>query len=82
MRKNLFAAALHLSFFIFHFSPLLAEDVVKLEPTAGAAGEYNVTELLRVELMGDSIRFIASNEDKMVEILQNCDMSLVITVKE
>lgn len=48
-------------FFTLCLSALVAKNVVVLEPIAGAADKYSVEELLRVELTGDSIRFVASD---------------------
>lgn len=57
---------------------LSAEDVVRLEPAAGTADEYSVSELLRVELMGDSIRFIASDGTVAAEVYKYDYVKLTI----
>ena len=60
---------------------LSAEDVVRLEPAAGTADEYSVSELLRVELMGDSIRFIASDGTVAAEVYKYNYVKLTIADK-
>ena len=74
--------------FIFVFSLLSlsfciaqAEDVVRLEAAAGTASEYSVTELLRVELMGDSIRFIAADGTVTAEVYKYDYVKLTIADK-
>jgi hypothetical protein len=44
------------------------DKVVHLEPVAGEYIEYQVSELLRVEFEGDSIRFIAADGTLMAEV--------------
>ena len=51
-----------------------AEDVVRLESATGTASEYSVTELLRVELIGDSIRFIATDGTVAAEVYKYEDI--------
>jgi len=63
----------------FVLSPLVAEDVVVLEPTAGTDSKYKVAELLRVELMGDSIRFIASDGSVTAEVYKYDYVKLTIS---
>ena len=58
-----------------------AENVVRLEPVAGTASEYNVVELLRVELIGDSIRFIASGGSVAAEVYKYDYVKLTIADK-
>ena len=58
-----------------------AEDVVRLEAAAGTASEYSVTELLRVELMGDSIRFIAADGTVTAEVYKYDYVKLTIADK-
>ena len=82
MTKKIFAAALLLSIFSFQFSPLAAENVVRLEPVAGTASEYTVTDLLRVELMGDSIRFIAADGTVAAEVYKYDYVKLTIADQE
>jgi hypothetical protein len=66
------------TFCLVVFSPAKAEDVVKLEPLVGAASEYSVAELLRVELMGDSIRFIADDGSVVAEVYKYDYVKLTI----
>ena len=82
MTKKIFAAALLLSFFSFQFSPLSAENVVRLEPIAGMKTEYQVTDLLRVELMGDSIRFIGADGTITAEVYKYDYVKLTVADKE
>ena len=56
----------------------MAEDVVRLEPMAGTESEYSVAQLLRVELMGDSIRFIASDGSVAAEVYKYDYVKLTI----
>ena len=58
-----------------------AEDVVRLEPATGTASEYSVAELLRVEFVGDSIRFIASDGAVAAEVYKYDYVKLTITDK-
>ena len=81
MTKKIFAAALLLSFFSFHFSPATADEVVLLEPIAGTETEYQVTDLLRVELIGDSIRFIATDGTVAAEVYKYDYVKLTIADK-
>ena len=60
---------------------LLAEDVVVLESMAGTKSEYSVAELLRVELMGDSIRFIASDGSVAAEVYKYDYVKMTIADK-
>ena len=82
MTKKIFAALLLLSSFTFHLSPLSAENVVRLEPIAGMKTEYQVTDLLRVELMGDSIRFIAADGTVAAEVYKYDYVKLTVADKE
>ena len=82
MTKKIFAAALLLSSFTFHLSSLSAENVVRLEPIAGMKTEYQVTDLLRVELMGDSIRFIAADGTVAAEVYKYDYVKLTVADKE
>ena len=59
-----------------------AENVVRLEPTAGTASEYSVAELLRVELTGDYIRFIAQDGTQVAEVYKYDYVKLTIDEKE
>ena len=53
---------------LFSFAYLCAEDVVRLEGPAGAESEYAVADLLHVELIGDSIRFIGLDGSVVAEV--------------
>ena len=59
-----------------------AENVVRLEAAAGTASEYSVAELLRVELTGDYIRFIAQDGTQVAEVYKYDYVKLTITDKE
>ena len=61
---------------------LSAENVVRLEPAAGTGSEYSVTELLRVELIGDSIRFIATDGTVAAEVYKYDYVKLTIADKK
>ena len=60
------------------YTTAMAENVVRLEPAAGTASEYSVSELLRVELMGDSIRFIAADGTVTAEVYKYDYVKLTI----
>ena len=60
---------------------LSAENVVRLEATAGIGSEYSVAELLRVELIGDSIRFIATDGTVAAEVYKYDYVKLTIADK-
>ena len=55
---------------------------MRLEPTAGTASEYSVAELLRVELTGDYIRFIAQDGTQVAEVYKYDYVKLTIDEKE
>ena len=59
-----------------------AERVAKLEPVAGAETEYSVESLLRVELAGDSIRFIEKDGSVAVEVYKYDYVKLTFAEKE
>ena len=59
-------------------SALRADEVVRLEPVAGSASEYSVAELLRVELTGDSIRFIGTDGNLVAEVYKYDYVQLTI----
>ena len=59
-------------------SALRADDVVRLQPAAGSASEYSVAELLRVELAGDSIRFIGTDGALVAEVYKYDYVQLTI----
>ena len=64
------------------FCLVQAENVVRLEPTAGTASEYSVVELLRVELTGDYIRFIAQDGTQVAEVYKYDYVKLTVAEKE
>ena len=59
-------------------SALRADDVVRLQPAAGSPNEYSVAELLRVELAGDSIRFIGTDGALVAEVYKYDYVQLTI----
>lgn len=59
-------------------SALRADEVVRLEPADGSASEYSVAELLRVELSGDSIRFIGTDGTLVAEVYKYDYVQLTI----
>ena len=76
MKKLLFFSLLSLSAAVFCLAG--AENVVRLEPTAGTANEYSVAELLRVELTGDYIRFIGTDGTQVAEVYKYDYVKLTI----
>ena len=54
------------------------ENVVRLEAAAGTGSEYSVAELLRVELTGDYIRFIAQDGTQVAEVYKYDYVKLTI----
>lgn len=81
MIKKIFAALLLLVFSI-QFSAVSAEEVVRLEPVSGAESDYSVADLLRVELNGDYIRFIAQDGTPVAEVYKYDYVKLTIADKE
>ena len=75
MRKSFIAFVLST---LSLYTSAMAENVVRLEPATGTASEYSVAELLRVELMGDSIRFIASDGTVAAEVYKYDYVKLTI----
>ena len=63
------------------YTSAMAENVVRLEPIAGIKTEYQVTDLLRVELIGDSIRFIAADGTLTAEVYKYNYVKLTIADK-
>ena len=80
MKKLLFFCLLSLSAAVFCLAG--AENVVRLEPTAGTASEYSVAELLRVELTGDYIRFIGTDGTQVAEVYKYDYVKLTVAEKE
>ena len=80
MKKLLFFSLLSLSAAVFCLAG--AENVVRLEPTAGTASEYSVAELLRVELTGDYIRFIGTDGTQVAEVYKYDYVKLTIAEKK
>ena len=70
------------SFSVAVFIPAQAENVVRLEAAAGTGSEYSVSDLLRVELMGDSIRFIAADGTVAAEVYKYDYVKLTVADKE
>lgn len=54
---------------------------MRLESEAGTASEYSVAELLRVELTGDYIRFIAQDGTQVAEVYKYDYVKLTIAEK-
>jgi len=79
--KKLLTALLLLPAFSIQFSAISAEDVVKLVPVAGSDSEYSVTELLRVELTGDSIRFIEKDGTVAAQVYKYDYVKLTVVEK-
>ena len=78
MTKKFFAALLLLLAVSSQQSALRADDVVRLQPAAGSPNEYSVAELLRVELAGDSIRFIGTDGALVAEVYKYDYVQLTI----
>lgn len=78
MTKKFFAVLLLLWAVGSQLSALSAEEVVRLQPVAGSASEYSVAELLRVELIGDSIRFIGADGTLVAEVYKYDYVQLTI----
>ena len=76
MTKKFFAALLLL--WAVGILALRADEVVRLQPAAGSASEYSVAELLRVELAGDSIRFIGTDGALVAEVYKYDYVQLTI----
>lgn len=76
MMKKFFVAAVLL--WAVGISALRADDVVRLQPAAGSPNEYSVAELLRVELAGDSIRFIGTDGALVAEVYKYDYVQLTI----
>lgn len=76
MTKKFFAALLLL--WAVGILALRADEVVRLQPAAGSASEYSVEELLRVELAGDSIRFIGTDGALVAEVYKYDYVQLTI----
>ena len=80
MKKLLFFCLLSLSAAVFCLAG--AENVVRLQPVAGSASEYSVAQLLRVELIGDSIRFIGADGTLVAEVYKYDYVQLTIADTE
>lgn len=79
MKKIIVAAVL---LWAVGISALRADDVVRLQPAAGSPNEYSVAELLRVELAGDSIRFIGTDGALVAEVYKYDYVQLTIADKQ
>jgi len=82
MTKKFFAVLLLLWAVGSQLSALSAEEVVRLQPVAGSTSEYSVAELLRVELIGDSIRFIGADGTLVAEVYKYDYVKLTIADKQ
>ncbi|MBQ6766199.1 MAG: hypothetical protein IJP50_04240 [Paludibacteraceae bacterium] len=82
MTKNFFAAMLLFSTLYVLSSDVYAEDVIILESADGAESEYETEQLLRVELMGDSIRFIDKDGTIAAQVYKYDYTQLTIEEKE
>jgi len=60
----------------------MAQDVVRLESASGTGSEYSVAELLRVELSGDYIRFIARDGSVAAEVYKYDYVKLTVDGKQ
>lgn len=77
-----FFAVLLLLVVSIQYSALRADEVVRLQPVAGSASEYSVAQLLRVELIGDSIRFIGADGTLVAEVYKYDYVKLTIADTE
>ena len=77
-----FFAVLLLLVVSIQYSALRADEVVRLQPVAGSASEYRVAQLLRVELIGDSIRFIGADGTLVAEVYKFDYVQLTIADTE
>ena len=78
MTKKFFAVLLLLWAVGSQLSALSADEVVRLKPVTGSESEYSVAELLRVELIGDSIRFIGADGTSVAEVYKYDYVQLTI----
>ena len=67
MTKKIFAV-LMLLIVNCQLSIVNSENVVRLAAASGTGSEYRVAELLRVELIGDYIRFIGKDGTQVAEV--------------
>lgn len=81
MTKNFFAAML-LSALSFTLSNIYAENLIILESIEGTESEYEVENLLRVELDGDSIRFIGKDGTIAAQVYKYDYVQLTVEEKE
>lgn len=82
MLKKFFASVLLFSALNVMLYEVCAENVIILDSVDGAESEYEVTQLLRVELMGDSIRFIDKDGTIAVQVYKYDYTQLTIEEKE
>ena len=59
-----------------------ADEVIRLQTADGTGSEYSIAELLRVELNGDYIRFIAQDGTPVAEVYKYDYVKLTIADKE
>lgn len=81
MTKNFFAAML-LSALSFTLSNIYAENLIILESIEDTESEYEVENLLRVEFLGDSIRFIGKDETIAAQVYKYDYKQLTVEEKE
>ena len=77
MKKIIFALIV-CSFCLANSASAQEESVVRIESSDGTSTEYEVDQLLRVELMGDSIRFIASDGSVAAEVYKYDYVRLIV----
>ena len=64
------------------FADAWAEDVLRLESNAGVETEFEVSQLLRVELTGDSIRFLETDGSLAAQVYKYDYSRLGVVSKE
>ena len=80
--KKIFFPLLVFAFSLADSVSAQEEQVVRIESSELAPVEYEVAALLRVELMGDSIRFIASDGTVAAEVYKYDYVRLLLTSKQ
>jgi len=81
MRKSIFVAMVLIAISC-HLSAVRAEKIVRLEPQTGTEVAYQVADLLHVDLMGDSIRFIEQDGSLAAEVYKYDYVKLLIADDE
>lgn len=82
MLKKFFTTILLFSATYILLSEVSAENVIILESVDGAESEYETEQLLRVEFLGDSIRFIGKDETIAAQVYKFDYKQLTIEEKE